>query len=336
MRRGVLALAAAVLASSARRRRRSAAGRGARLRRSRRPRRRRAGGAGAGRAACAGQHHQADDGARRARARASTTWSRSRRRPPASASRRSNLRPGERITVRDLAIAALVPSANDAATALAVHVGHGSVATLRRADEREGASARPRSTHFENPHGLDQPGHVSSARDVTTMLAAALAQPVHPDVVDDGRRRRSPAAGRSTSTDDLLGELPLVGAKTGHTNAAGWSQVAAVRAGRRADHRVRARGAERGAAEQRPRGAARVGARAVPARSRRSTGAASTGSPRPGTAGRRFSSSRARGRPHGAGRHAARRARRGEHCAARCPLPAASASARCGSSRAVG
>ena len=38
-----------------------------------------------------------------------------------------DLRAGERLTVRDLAIAALVPSANDAATALAVYVGQGSM-----------------------------------------------------------------------------------------------------------------------------------------------------------------------------------------------------------------
>ncbi len=37
------------------------------------------------------------------------------------------LRPGERLTVRDLAIGALVPSANDAATALALHVSDGSL-----------------------------------------------------------------------------------------------------------------------------------------------------------------------------------------------------------------
>src|SRR3954451_17726492 len=38
-----------------------------------------------------------------------------------------NLRAGERLTVHDLAIAALVPSANDAATALAAYVGRGSI-----------------------------------------------------------------------------------------------------------------------------------------------------------------------------------------------------------------
>ena len=83
------------------------------------------------------------------------------------------------------------------------------------------------STHFENPHGLDQAGHVSSARDVTTLLTAALRNPFIRTW--STRSTATIAGGRAlTSTDDLIGTLPLVGAKTGHTNDAGWSQVAAV------------------------------------------------------------------------------------------------------------
>ena len=137
------------------------------------------------------------------------------------------LRPGERLSVRDLAIAALVPSANDAATALAVHVGRGSVARFVAMMNAKARLLGLSSTHFENPHGLDQPGHVSSARDVTTLLSAALREPFIRRW--STRSTATIAGGRTlTSTDDLLGELPLVGAKTGHTNAAGWSQVAAV------------------------------------------------------------------------------------------------------------
>lgn len=140
-----------------------------------------------------------------------------------------SLRPGERITVHDLAVAALVPSANDAATALAAYVGHGSIprfVALMNAKARElGLTA----THFANPHGLDQAGHYSSARDVTTLLRAALRNPF----IRTWSTRQSATitGGRTlTSTDDLLGSLPLVGAKTGHTDGAGWSQVAAARA----------------------------------------------------------------------------------------------------------
>ena len=90
-------------------------------------------------------------------------------------------------------------------------------------------------THFENPHGLDQPGHVSSARDVTTLLTAALRNPFIRTW--SARSTATIAGGRTlTSTDDLLGTLPLVGAKTGHTNGGRLVAGRGGRAGRRADH----------------------------------------------------------------------------------------------------
>lgn len=141
-----------------------------------------------------------------------------------------DLRAGERLSVRDLAIAALVPSANDAATALAVHVGDGSVARFVAMMNVRARALGLKATHFENPHGLDEDGHVSSARDVTTMLSIALRDPFIREWTT--RATATIAGGRSlTSTDRLIGKLPLIGAKTGHTNAAGWSQVAAVERG---------------------------------------------------------------------------------------------------------
>ena len=221
------------------------------------------------------------------------------------------LRPGERLSVRDLAIAALVPSANDAATALAVHVGRGSVARFVAMMNAKARSLGLTSTHFENPHGLDQPGHVSSARDVTTLLSAALREPVHPHVVDevdgDDRRRPGPDLDRRADReaaarrrqDRSHGRRGLVAGRGG-------------RARRRADHRLVARGAERGTAERRPGVAPHLGPRAVP--------------PRPGDRrgprlrarrdGLRSATGQARGgenrRPQRAGGQAARRARRRE------------------------
>lgn len=139
------------------------------------------------------------------------------------------LRAGERMTVRDLVLATLVPSANDAATALALHVGKGSLerfVTLMNARARDLGMDE---TSFRNPHGLDQAGHLSTARDVVRLLRAALAVPFI---------RRSATLETATigggrvveSTDNLLGDVPgIVGAKTGHTDGAGWSQVAMVR-----------------------------------------------------------------------------------------------------------
>ena len=150
--------------------------------------------------------------------------------PPAAASVGESsvgLRAGEKLTVGDLAIAALVPSANDAATALALYVGKGSLPRFVELMNAKAKALGLTSTHFENPHGLDQSGHVSSARDVTTLLTAALRNSFIR--MWSARSTAKIAGGRTlASTDGLIGTLPLVGAKTGHTNDSGWSQVAAV------------------------------------------------------------------------------------------------------------
>ena len=140
-----------------------------------------------------------------------------------------NLRPGERVAVRDLLQAALIQSANDAANALAVHVA-GTVpefVALMNAHARELGLD---DTHFVNPDGLDAPGHVSSARDVTKLARVAMRKPFIRETV---QLVDATAAGRSLHTwNDLLSTFPhLLGVKTGHTDGAGWSQVAAARGG---------------------------------------------------------------------------------------------------------
>jgi serine-type D-Ala-D-Ala carboxypeptidase (penicillin-binding protein 5/6) len=138
------------------------------------------------------------------------------------------LRPGERISVRDLIEAALIQSANDAAAALAEHVGRGSVARFVALMNRKAQALGLADTHFANPSGLDAPGHYSSARDVTRLARLAMAKPFVRRTV---RLRTETAAGRTLHTwNDLLGGFPgVIGVKTGHTNAAGWSEVAALR-----------------------------------------------------------------------------------------------------------
>ena len=140
-----------------------------------------------------------------------------------------NLHAGERITVRDLVEAALIQSANDAADALADYVGGGSSArfvALMNAKARELGLTR---TRFTRPDGLDAPGHVSTARDVTKLAEAAMRLRAVRSIV----RRRSDtiSGGRVLHTwNDLLGLFPgLLGVKTGHTGGAGWCEVGAVR-----------------------------------------------------------------------------------------------------------
>jgi D-alanyl-D-alanine carboxypeptidase (penicillin-binding protein 5/6) len=141
-----------------------------------------------------------------------------------------NLRPGERVTLRDLIRAALVQSANDAANAIAAFVGRGSVGRFVELMNAQARRLGLSDTHFANPDGLDAPGHVSSARDVTKLARVAMHDPFIRETV---RLVDATAAGRRLHTwNDLLSTFPnLLGVKTGHTDGAGWSQVAAVRGG---------------------------------------------------------------------------------------------------------
>jgi serine-type D-Ala-D-Ala carboxypeptidase (penicillin-binding protein 5/6) len=139
------------------------------------------------------------------------------------------LDPGERLTVGELAKAALIQSANDAAAALADHVGGGSRAAFVEMMNAKARSLSLRDTRFANPDGLDAPGHYSSARDVSRLARVAMRNPTIRSIVRTTEATIS--GGRRLRTwNDLLYTFPgLLGVKTGHTNGAGWSQVAAAR-----------------------------------------------------------------------------------------------------------
>ena len=140
-----------------------------------------------------------------------------------------NLRAGERMTVGDLVKGALIQSANDAADALADYVGHGDERTFVRMMNAKASELGLARTHFARPDGLDARAHYSTALDVTRLAEIAMRVPQIRSVVRE--RTASISGGRTLHTwNDLLGVFRGVyGVKTGHTSAAGWCQVAAVR-----------------------------------------------------------------------------------------------------------
>ena len=145
---------------------------------------------------------------------------------------------GEQLTLEALLKAALIHSANDAATAIAEHVGgsvEGFVALMNLRAEELGLD----QTRFANPHGLDAPDHHSSARDLLELARIAMEHPQFADAVrsrvvvfpdaPDGTERAG------TATNLMLGEYDgASGIKTGFTSQALLTFVAtAERDGRR-------------------------------------------------------------------------------------------------------
>ena len=93
------------------------------------------------------------------------------------------LYPYDRVSVRDLLTAALVPSGTDAVYALAENVGGGSVDEFVGKMNDKAKELGLKNTHFENPAGLEARGHYSSARDLAKMARAAMKYPEFREIV---------------------------------------------------------------------------------------------------------------------------------------------------------
>jgi D-alanyl-D-alanine carboxypeptidase (penicillin-binding protein 5/6) len=139
-----------------------------------------------------------------------------------------NLQPGERLRVRELLTAALVQSANDAAWALATYVGDGSVKRFVRLMNERAAELGLTNTHYARPDGLDAKGGYSTALDTLTIAREAMKHRLFRKIV---RTKAGVVAGRRLYVwNDLLRTYPgTIGVKTGHTDRAGWSEVAAAK-----------------------------------------------------------------------------------------------------------
>lgn len=141
---------------------------------------------------------------------------------------------GKRVPLRTLLYGLLLPSGNDAARALARHVG-GSVRRFVPLMNRRAAEMGLRCTHFTTPDGLEDEGNHSCAVDLAAQARAVLDHPLLAKVV---RTRRAveplPIKGGKVwlyNNNPLLrlGYPGTIGVKTGYTDAAGHCLVAAVR-----------------------------------------------------------------------------------------------------------
>jgi serine-type D-Ala-D-Ala carboxypeptidase (penicillin-binding protein 5/6) len=148
-----------------------------------------------------------------------------------SADSQIGLVPGERMSVHDLLLALLLPSADDAAEDLAYNVGHHSVARFIGMMNARARQLGLTQTHYSTPSGLDTPGNYSTATDLLTLSGYLLrTQPWF------GRAVALPHALLKTGShpryvvnrNDLVGRYSWVrGVKTGHTSGAGYVLVGA-------------------------------------------------------------------------------------------------------------
>jgi D-alanyl-D-alanine carboxypeptidase (penicillin-binding protein 5/6) len=153
------------------------------------------------------------------------------------------LDPKETFSVEDLLYAMMIQSANDAAVALAEHVGgskEGFIALMNAKAQQLGMS----NTHFESVHGLPpapgQKNDISTAHDMS-LLACELCK--HPAVFNYTSASYRQFRPNTPKPFDMRTHNPFLkekvdgcdGFKTGYTATAGWSIVVTAK---RNGHRV--------------------------------------------------------------------------------------------------
>jgi len=146
-----------------------------------------------------------------------------------------NLKVGDQLTLRDLLRGMMAVSGNDAAQAVAEHVGGGSSQVFINWMNEQAVTLGAAHTHFSNPHGLPDPSNqYTTAHDLAIITAYAYKQPGFVDYVNQKyqtiRFINRGTSEREENINELLGVYPgCNGVKTGTTREAGECLVAAAK-----------------------------------------------------------------------------------------------------------
>ena len=139
--------------------------------------------------------------------------------------------PKMQVPVEDLIKGMVVQSGNDATMALAEGVGGSAEQFVKMMNEQAKALGM-KSTGYKNPEGLTEPGHTTTARDLSILSVRLMSD--FPDYMGTSALKKyrypgTPAA-NDTNRNTLLFRDPTVdGLKTGHTNAAGYCMIATAK-----------------------------------------------------------------------------------------------------------
>jgi len=141
------------------------------------------------------------------------------------------LRPGQRVSVRDLLYGLILRSGNDAAHDLALAAAGSEPRFVAQMNKRAAALGLADS-HYANPVGLDQDGNYSSALDLVALTRRLLRDPDFAKIAASRTaelRSLRPPRRIETINDFLLAAPWATGVKTGHTFDADYVLVGAGR-----------------------------------------------------------------------------------------------------------
>lgn len=138
----------------------------------------------------------------------------------------------DRISVHDLLYLMMLESANDAASALAIHVG-GSIEGFAEMMNARARSLGMSDSNFTNPHGLSSDEHYTSAADMAVLAAEALKNDTFAKIVSTKSITLQLQGGKTSFTAGNHNKLlrmydGAIGVKTGFTKKSGRCLVGAA------------------------------------------------------------------------------------------------------------
>ncbi|WP_342774174.1 D-alanyl-D-alanine carboxypeptidase family protein [Aquibacillus sediminis] len=136
------------------------------------------------------------------------------------------LKQGEKIKLEDLVYGLMLRSGNDAAVAIAEHVG-GSVEGFAHLMNQTAAWIGMTNSHFDNPHGLDSETHYSTAYDMGMLMRYAMENEVFKEIASTKSYQQKTKNVTWLNKNKLLTRYYeyCTGGKTGFTRAAGRTLV---------------------------------------------------------------------------------------------------------------
>ena len=135
------------------------------------------------------------------------------------------------VPVEDLIKGMIVQSGNDATMALAEGVGGTAERFVQLMNEQAKALGM-KATSYKNPEGLTEPGHITTARDLSTLsirLMRDFPEYSHYDAIKKYHYPGTPASNDSNRNLLLFRDPTVDGLKTGHTDAAGYCLIATAK-----------------------------------------------------------------------------------------------------------
>lgn len=159
-----------------------------------------------------------------------------------SGSSMAGVKPGDVMSLEDLLYGLMIPSGNDAANAIAVHMG-GSIEAFAEMMNAEAKRIGATGTHFVNANGLTDPDHYTTAYDLYLMFNEALKYEKFREIIGayDHIAEYTDEKGEPKTATWGVGNyymngkaktpegLTVFGGKTGTTQAAGYCLIMGTR-----------------------------------------------------------------------------------------------------------